>query len=243
MAEDRNPGRGPAAGPPTRPFDPSAAEETAPLPPPGVAAAPLDPTRTFPAADGDPTEPPDRWSATAVVPPRGPVPATQSQYWVETEPEAPPGSRGPWLAPVLIAIVALVLLALLGTGVWLIVKSRQGGPPAAQPSSVPATTLISSPATTAPPTTAAPTTRAPTTTAPAQVGVPPVEGLTENQARVRLVAAGLRVQVVRQVDQAPPGTVLGTDPPAGTQVAAGTVVRLFVAVAPPTPSSSASSSR
>jgi hypothetical protein len=140
------------------------------------------------------------------------------------------------LLPVVIGIVVLVLLGVLGVGAWLIFQSQRGSP-TIQTSSAPATT----PAVTTEPTSARPTTAAPST-APAQVNVPPVDGLTERQAAARLVAAGLRVQVVKQVATAPPGTVLRTDPAAGTAVAPGSLVQLIVAAAPSHPSTTPSPS-
>ena len=60
-----------------------------------------------------------------------------------------------------------------------------------------------------------------------RVRVPDLRGRTYAQARSTLVAAGLRVRRVRVFsDEAPPGRVVGTDPPAGATPVQGTVVEV-----------------
>jgi serine/threonine-protein kinase len=54
-------------------------------------------------------------------------------------------------------------------------------------------------------------------------------GLTEDDARTALRAAGLRVgEVISRNSDAPAGQVLSTDPRSGTQIAEGSKVTLFV---------------
>jgi PASTA domain len=81
--------------------------------------------------------------------------------------------------------------------------------------------------------TAAPTpSGSPSTSAPGRVGVPSSTGMTATQAQQNLSAAGLRVVVM----QAPPagneaipaGTVWQQNPAAGTTVALGTTITIFV---------------
>jgi hypothetical protein len=183
--------------------------------------------------DGTPVAGDDaRWSARAAVRPPGPAAPTPTQQW-EREPygEDPYHGRS-WLRPVLIALAVLLIIALLGTGVWLIMRNTSAAPgPAASP-----TAVSSAPATTAAPTKAT-TTTAPTSAAPTLVTVPDgLVGGTEANARNVLGALGLKVRTVQRVSPtAEPGTVLTIEPPAGTQVPAGTTVVLLVATAPAKP--------
>src|ERR671916_202829 len=71
----------------------------------------------------------------------------------------------------------------------------------------------------------------------AQVSVPNIAGQDQATATQNLEAAGLTVgDVTQQVtqDESQEGTVLGTDPSSGTQVAEGTAVDLVVGVGPDT---------
>jgi beta-lactam-binding protein with PASTA domain len=65
------------------------------------------------------------------------------------------------------------------------------------------------------------------------VGVPGLSGASVSDAQQILQARGLNSKVVTQVSDQLAGTVIDTDPPAGTQVPAGTEVTLFVATPPP----------
>jgi serine/threonine-protein kinase len=78
------------------------------------------------------------------------------------------------------------------------------------------------------------------------ISLPDVGGLTEAAARQELIAAGLdnALIVAQQVerDDVPQGTVVGTEPGAGSSVAAGDEVTLLVAVpvpGEPTPTTTA----
>jgi len=68
---------------------------------------------------------------------------------------------------------------------------------------------------------------------PDLVAVPILRGATVDDAQQALQAQGLNSTVVNRVSDQPAGTVVDTDPPAGTQVPAGTEVTLFVATPPP----------
>jgi beta-lactam-binding protein with PASTA domain len=71
----------------------------------------------------------------------------------------------------------------------------------------------------------------PTPSASAEVEVPDVEGMPLAEARRMLEVEGLEVRVTRSQADGPPGEVLGQEPPAGTDVAKGTVVALVAAQA------------
>lgn len=266
MADDRDPdgptpgsagdpGPGPGARDEpdqTREFDPFADEDEAP--PSGGAArageADTDPDRTaqLPAAGDetrqmpsvDETAPvpaqPAPWSGRAGVPPpdatavRGPAP---------TEWAPPPEDGGRWWMPIVLGIVALLLLGGLITGVWLIYNANK-----VEPTPTPTPTRSATPApTSAPATSAAPATSSapPPTTAPAGVPVPPLVGLSDQQARDELDRLGLSYRLVYRPAEEPPNTVIETDPAEGEVVPAGTEVTLVIAspLTPTAPSTSA----
>jgi hypothetical protein len=141
--------------------------------------------------------------------------------------------------PLLIGLVILALLALIGYGVWLALRPKDATPAPAPSPSAAATSRSATP-TASPP---APTTTRPRPTRPVMVAVPPVTGLPLDAARAALRQLGLRSTVQEVEDPAAPGTVIRTDPVAGTEVQQGSVVTLAVAKAPPptsAPSPSAS---
>jgi hypothetical protein len=166
------------------------------------------------------------WSGRAGVPEPGtrpPVPGEEG--W---EPGGPRGG-GAWYLPVVLGIVLLLLLGLVGLGLWLGLRDS-GGKPLAPASSAPATSAVPSPTRTA---TVAPTTPPPTTAA-ATVSLPDLSGVAYGEAASLLTAKGLVPQRVDTVDSTlPAGTVIRTDPQGPTDVPAGSTVRLFVAVHPP----------
>jgi hypothetical protein len=189
---------------------------------------PLDRTRQLPPAGaGEPTEPgaPPVWSGRAGVPPPRPADYREPVEWYGEEQR---GRR--WWMPILLGILALLLLAALGTGIWLVLRAaderdEEPAPPA--PTSAPVTTA----ATTAAPTTEAPST--PATTAAAQIPVPPLVGLPRASAERILDRLDLSYRVrTRESSEQPPGTVIETDPEAGELVDAGDRVTLVVAAAP-----------
>jgi hypothetical protein len=210
-------------------------EEPTAQQPDGAAEPPSDP---WPAAETgqDPTVPDRtdvlspadqpgtataRWSARAGVP-AGPRPAVQEQ---EQEQEwVPPVQPRTWWTPILIGLVIVVLLGLISLGLAL---AMHGSGPA--------------PASTGGPTSAVPSSPAPTTvTSSAPVALVPVPALANiaiSDALPILQGVGLTPKVVNEVNrELPPGTVIRTDPPAGTQVRLGSTVTVVVATAPATPS-------
>jgi hypothetical protein len=175
------------------------------------------------------------WSGRAEVrPPRSGDYA--STDWT-TEPSPEP--RGKWWLPIVIGIVGLVLVALLGWGIWLILQAQNSddGTPAPGPTpSAPATPTAeqptTQPTTEAPATTQAATTGAPT---PSAVTIPALRGLPQNEALQALSRRGLaaRLRYVRSTE-ASPGTVIDSDPAEGQKVPPDTVVTLVIAGAQPT---------
>jgi hypothetical protein len=226
---------------PTSTFDPFADDDdddtddevTRALPADGEAtrALPADgeATRALPA-DGEATRQvtPQIWAARVPVPVedaplRDPSPA---QWREESEPQERGGSL---VRPAVITLIVLILLAMLGTGLWLIFKGsgRSSAPTpgtSATPSGIPAPTETG---------TDTDTPTAASTTVTGQVAVPDVVGQTEAAAGQLLTAKGLTYTVVRRsVAGADPGTVTAAQPGAGTMVGPGTRVTLIVAAAP-----------
>jgi hypothetical protein len=210
-----------------------------------------DSTRQMPAADDDATAlapPVRRPDATSIMPPvdeagaawagRAEVRPPQPGYDMEPEWDAvpPPGARGRWWMPIVVGIVALVLLALLGWGIWLIVQAQDQNAPTPTPA---VTTSIAPPETTEPttePTTEEPTTTPPTTEPTAtEVTIPALRGLSREQAQQALSRRGLssRLRFVAS-DDASAGTVIESDPEEGQEVPPDTVVTLIIAVQPTT---------
>lgn len=214
---DDHPEAGPAGRPgPGRTARQPGPGDTAPLPPDRTAAMP-------PAGRGpEPSEPP-AWSGRASVPPPGPP--VRESVPVEWGPAEEPPSRTWWL-PILIGIVALLLLAVLAYGLWLIANSREEVPvtPSPSPSAVPTPTVQT-------PTSAAPTTESPSPSpaTPERVEVPPVVDLPLPAAQDLLERFGLRYRVEYKESNRPAGTVLESDPEPGEDVAPGTEVTLIVA--------------
>lgn len=200
--------------------------------------APLDETQVGspPVPDAGPTgtgvlppvasEPP-RWSARAQVPQRdldddGYGAWSQTQ-WQEVEEQRRPGT----LAPVLITLVVVLLVALIALGVWLSLRGRDTPvtPPSATPTPAPAV-----PTTTAP----APTTSPPSPTPAAEVEIPAVRTLSYEEAVDRLAAAGFtNVARVDEVSDLPAGQVIDTNPPAGTRLRPGTAIEIRVSTGLP----------
>ncbi|WP_349879696.1 PASTA domain-containing protein [Micromonospora sp. HUAS YX12] len=220
----------------TRAMPRNAGDATRPLPggPAGQGGAggqggprrPLDATA--------PQEPVGAWSGRAGVPP--PRPAGYPEPGGEWYGDEQAGRR--WWMPILLGILALLLLGLIGAGVWLALRAADRnsdpGPPvpsiSAQTSAAP---------TTAAPTSAAPSSSPPSTppatTAPVEVPMPPLVGLPEAAARAALDRLDLDYRVQRRASDRPAGTVISTDPEAGYPVGEDDRVTIVVAVpAPPT---------
>ncbi|MEV0939046.1 PASTA domain-containing protein [Micromonospora wenchangensis] len=254
MSDDRqDPPADDATRPLPRPPDDAtgrlpAADRTAPLPadrppaggPPPVDATarqePVDATRPLPPADGTTRPEPAGtpvWSGRAGVPPPRAVDPREPAEWYAEEQR---GRR--WWTPILLGVLGLVLLGLVGVGVWLALRavdSPSDGTPTPPPTAVPTTGAAP---TTAPPTTP-PTTRPPTTppttapsTGPAAIAVPPLVGLSQETAEALLGRLGLSSRVQTRESDRPPGTVLSTDPEAGQRVLPGDEVTLVVAAEP-----------
>ena len=206
-----------------------------------LPTAPIDGTRTDRhtrstdnwADDGDAV-----WSARAGVrPPRPGYDDATSTDWAAVPADEP---RGRWWTPIVVGIVALLLLALLGWGIYLIMQSTgddatPGGTPS--PAAPVTTAAATTGPTSAPPSTEPPTTR-PTTTAPAtpsDVTVPALKGLSSEEARGALDRKGLNYRLRYVTSESPAGTVIDSDPAEGQQVPADTVITLIIAAEPTAP--------
>ncbi|SIN28147.1 PASTA domain-containing protein [Micromonospora cremea] len=216
---------GPAGSPDqTMPIDRSAATQ------PGT---PADRTARMPAERVTPAP----WSGRAEV--RAPRSAEPSGEWYAEE----QGGRRWWL-PILWGVLALLLAGLLGAALWVVLAAQnddRDDDPGSTPSLPPASATSAAP-TSAAPTSAAPTSAAPTsatpsspaaTTAPAEVPVPPLAGLPQATAEGLLDRLGLSYRVVYRPSELPPGTVVGTEPDAGTTVPTDEEVLLVVSQARP----------
>jgi hypothetical protein len=140
------------------------------------------------------------------------------------------------MIPVLVTICVMLLLGVLGLGAWLILANRPGPTPSAAPS-----TPVSLSPSTPTPTPSAST--VPTSVSPVTVPVPGVIGDDYDTAAGRMTAAGLNPVRRDEFNEAPAGTLLGTDPAEGTPVPPGTIVTIIVSLGPePPPSPSPSPS-
>ncbi|MCG5442178.1 PASTA domain-containing protein [Micromonospora sp. NIE79] len=226
---------------PTQPA-PAAADpdETAPIDGTVPARPDLSPDQTMPidrSAGTRPGPPADRtapippsWSGRAEV--RSPRPDDAGGEWYVEE----QGGRR-WWSPILWGVLALLLAGLLGGALWLVLAQQddrddRGPTPSPSPTSAP-----SAPPTSAAPTSAAPTSESPssspTTEAPEEVPVPPIVGLPQATAEGLLTRLGLPYRVVYRPSELPPGTVVGTEPEAGTSVSTDDEVLLIISQAQP----------
>jgi hypothetical protein len=204
------------------------ADQTVPLP--ASARTPVTPTGGQPARTPGT---PGLWLGRAEVPAPG-GPAVRDGAPVEWYVSGDDPDRRWWM-PILVGIVALLLLALLALGVWLIARSSDE--PEIPPSpSVPVSTSLSY--VTAEPTTAVPTTGAPrpsaTTVTP--IVMPSLVGLPQEEARAALDQLGLPYRLRFQSSDQPAGTVIETDPPAGATLTEGEKVTLVIAGSTASPS-------
>jgi len=230
----RQPGR---AGPDETVRQP-AADQTAPYQLPGGPGVPPDPTAPLPSGPaGNRPQEPAAWSGRAAVPPpiATEVRETGPVGWAGAE-ERPSGR--PWWLPILAGIVALLLLTVLAYGLWLISQSRDGEAPVGPTSSPPVPTSAAPAATSAPPTTEAPSPTERATT-PGTVLMPPVIGLRQEEATALLDQLGLSYRVRFRQSDRPSGTVVRSDPEAGTPVSPDTRITLIVAEGPPHPETTA----
>jgi hypothetical protein len=143
------------------------------------------------------------------------------------------------LIPVLVTVCVMLLLGVLGVGVWLALNDQAEPTPSSTTASPTAPVTTSS---TSPPT---------TTTSATTTGISvPTDLVGQEYADAAQTVAGLGLEPQRQdVFHAtvPAGLVIGTDPTAASIVAPGETIILFVSLgpeptAPPTSSPTASAS-
>lgn len=173
------------------------------------------------------------WAGRAGVRPPRPGGDVTRTDWAAVPADEP---RGRWWMPIVVGIVALVLLGALSWGVYLILQSTGDD----EETPVPVVTTSAAQAPTTRPTTKPPTT-APTTTepssappsSPADVAIPALRGLSLDEARAALNRTGLNYRLrYRASTEAPPDTVIGSDPIEGQQVPGDTIVNLIIAAEP-----------
>ncbi|SEJ75892.1 PASTA domain-containing protein [Micromonospora phaseoli] len=213
-------------------------DETAPLGRTPDETAPLGrtPDETAPADATAPLPPtqrsgPTAWAGRAEVPSvrPGADPEQTSGEWYPEE-----QADRPWWLPILWGIVVLILLGLLGVGIWLARQALdEGGSTSESPQPTTPAATSASPSPTTPSPSPSPS---PTSAAPVQLPVPPLVGLSEAAARALLDQLDLDHQVEYRPSDQPPGTVIATDPEAGELVEAGDEIRLVIASASPSPS-------
>ncbi|MEU9505627.1 PASTA domain-containing protein [Micromonospora sp. NPDC048170] len=171
----------------------------------------------------DREEPPAVWSGRAEVRPARPADQPEAGWYAEEQ-----GTRRWWL-PILWGVVVLLLLGVLGVGLWLALQPADDGPGGPEPS--PSVSRAS-------PTTAAPTSAAPTTSPPsaspspspaAQLPMPPVLNLPLETAQAILDDVGLGHRVEYETSDRPAGTVVRSEPEAGELVPEDEEVTLVVA--------------
>jgi hypothetical protein len=188
-----------------------------------VGAAP-DATSVIPPAPEDP-----RWSARAEVPtrPRGATPPAQWDGYQEPE-----GGRAWWL-PIVLGIIGLLVLAAIAIGAYLLRQDGEGTPtptPSATPTSAARTTTSASPS---------PSATSATPSRSAFPALPNLRGKTQAEAEAYLQQNSIAYVIeLRETTEAAPGIVVDTDPLPDALITPGTVVKVFVAKAPPSPSES-----
>ncbi|WP_433389007.1 PASTA domain-containing protein [Micromonospora sp. KLBMP9576] len=227
-------------------------DRTRPLPAPGDASAGAEPDRTQrlpgqglsgageaarPApgdgtspAEGATSGPPERpgsavWSGRAEVRPAQPADQPEGDWYAEEQ-----GTRRWWL-PILWGVIVLLLLGMLGVGLWLVLDSADDDPSGPSPSPSPSVTRAS-------PTTASATSAAPTSSPPSasptpsvadRLPMPPVVNLPLETAQAILDDVGLAHRVEYETSDRPAGTVIRTEPEAGEFVSEDAEVTLVVA--------------
>ena len=195
-------------------------------------------TRPMPRVDDwAPSRANPAWSGRAEV--RTPLPG-RTDYpdtdWTAVPAREP---RGRWWTPIVVGIIALVLLAVLGWASYLIVQNWNSDETPAPPATAPTAPATTAATGTAAPTTE-PTTTQPTTTAPVatpsttnptitEITIPALSGLALPQAQAALNQMGLSYRLIFRASDAPPGTVIDSDPKEGQEVPPDTTVTLVVA--------------
>ncbi len=176
------------------------------------------------------------WAGRAEVRPPRREEYTAVSEWDAVPPPTEP--RGRWWMPILIGILALLLIGALGWGIYLIAQSSDDGAETPAPTpSAPAPTVTTTEPTTAPTSTAPPTTTPTTTepTGPTEVTVPALVGLSREEAQQALDRRGLNYRLIFRPSDAPPGTVIDSDPAEGQEVPPDTQVTLVIAAEPTQP--------
>lgn len=178
------------------------------------------------------------WSGRAAV--RGPRPGT-STYEQQDDWAAPTvrQSRDRWWMPILVGIILLILLGLLGWGIYIIVQNSGGNDEPAVTTSSAASVSASASASASP--SSEPATTQATTEPTGAIPIPALKGLAVDDAKNALKAQNLRYRLIYQPSDSPAGTVIDSDPAEGQEVPPDTTVTLVVASAPtssPTPSAS-----
>ncbi|MEH1012580.1 PASTA domain-containing protein [Micromonospora sp. CPCC 206060] len=201
-----------------------------------------------PGGQVDQTAHPAPWSGRAEVRAPQPIDDAGPGDWYADQDQS--GRR--WWLPIVAGIVALLLLGVLGLGVWLILRSTQGEPgPPPLPSAVPSVTGLPSPtapaATTGEPSETAgqPTTPQTTAASPTTAGsrqVPPLVGLPREQAVAVLEQLDLDYRIRTRESDRPPGTVIATEPGPGEPVPDDEEIILVVAAPRVVPSGEPSAS-
>jgi len=204
-----------------------------------VLAPRADATSVLPAAERDAVGPDGAtspaWTGRAEV--RPPRPGRAGDFpsgdWDVVPPPREP--RGKWWTPIVVGIAVLVLLALLGWGIWLILQASADDDETPAPAASASVAAPETTETTSRPPTTEPTTTPSTTepTGPAEVTIPALKGLSSAEARQALDRTGLayRLRFVTSAD-APAGTVIDSDPAEGQKVPSDTTVTLIIAAAP-----------
>lgn len=171
-----------------------------------------------------------KWTARARVPTPGvdDEPVVVEEEWAVGD---RPGSG--LLRPVLISLAVLLLLGVVGVGVWMMLRGAE-----VTPAPGGGTDATSAPATrTAPATSRAPRTTAAQTSAapqPESVTVPPLRGRSRADAEVILRDRGLTAQVLERANaDVPAGRVISTEPGAGTRLERGATVQVIVSSGTP----------
>ncbi|HEX8632315.1 MAG TPA: PASTA domain-containing protein [Catenuloplanes sp.] len=212
--------------------------------PPVDATAPLHQgpaaggTAPLPRPDGTGALPPAVWSGRAEVrPPTAPVVRTAGPVgWEAAGWEADERPGRTWWMPILLGLLALLLISLLGVGVWLITQSgsRSGAPVVPSPSATPSRKVASTAPTSAAPTTATPPAATTATPAAPDVVMPDLVGQSSQEARDALDDLNLTYRLRSQPSDQAAGTVIETDPPAGRELPVGARVTLVIASPPRT---------
>ncbi|GAB7041381.1 MULTISPECIES: PASTA domain-containing protein [Catenuloplanes] len=234
---------GPGGHDQTAPYRPVSGDQTAPYRPVpgGDQTRRMDPVQGGPAGPGGPGGQ-DPWTARASVRPAEPAGAfTQADPFSRNDPGwgAPEEPNRKWLMPVMWGVIVLLVILLVGTGIYFGMQSGGDGDPEPTPTATAAATPTAQ-RTSAEPTeeasdepSAPETTTAPSPTRAAEVEVPRMTGYTMQEAQQALAGLGLPFALVYQAtDDFDPNTVIDSDPPGGAVVPKGTKITLTVARAP-----------